>query len=61
LPDRVVGNPPAKKGPLKGKTIEYKDFYNKYCIKMGWNPENGYPLIETLEKLDLEFVIKDLY
>jgi len=61
LPDRVVGTPPAKKGPLKGKTIEYKDFYKKYCIKMGWNPENGYPLIETLEKLDLEFVIKDLY
>jgi len=61
LPDRVVGLPPAKKGPLKGKTIEYKDFYRKYCIRMGWNPENGYPLKKTLEKLDLEFVIKDLY
>jgi len=61
LPDRVIGIPSAKKGPLKGKTIEYKDFYRKYCIRMGWNPENGYPLKETLEKLDLEFVIKDLY
>ena len=61
LPDRVVGNPPAKKGPLKGKTIEYKDFYRKYCIRMGWNPENGYPLKNTLEKLDLGFVIEDLY
>ena len=61
LPDRVIGIPPAKKGPLKGKTIEYKDFYRKYCIRMGWNPENGYPLKDTLEKLDLEFVIKDLY
>ena len=61
LPDRVIGNPPAKKGPLKGKTIEYKDFYRKYCINMGWNPDNGYPLKNTLEQLDLEFVIKDLY
>ncbi|NVM45278.1 MAG: aldehyde ferredoxin oxidoreductase family protein [Candidatus Lokiarchaeota archaeon] len=61
LPDRVTGNPPAKKGPLKGKTIEYKDFYRKFCIRMGWNPENGYPLERTLEKLNLEFVIKDLY
>jgi len=61
LPDRVIGDPPAKKGPLKGTTVEYKDFYKKYCIKMGWNPENGYPLKETLKKLELEFVIKDLY
>ena len=61
LPDRVIGIPAAKKGPLKGKTIEYKDFYRKYCIRMGWNPENGYPLEETLEKLDLEFVFRDLY
>ncbi|MFW9950425.1 MAG: aldehyde ferredoxin oxidoreductase family protein [Candidatus Thorarchaeota archaeon] len=61
LPDRVVGNPPAKRGPLKGKTIEYKDFYRKYCLRMGWNPENGYPLKNTLEKLDLGFLIEDLY
>jgi len=28
---------------------------------MGWNPENGYPLKETLNALDLDFVINDLY
>ena len=61
LPDRVIGNPPADKGPLKGKTIEYKEFYRNYCKKMGWNPENGYPLKETLENINLKFVIKDLY
>lgn len=31
------------------------------CKKMGWNPENAYPLEETLNNLNLEFVIKDLY
>ena len=61
LPDRIIGLPPAEKGPLKNKTVEYKEFYKEFCNRMGWNPENGYPLKETLKDLDLEFVIKDLY
>ncbi len=61
LPGRVTGHPPNEKGPTKGISIEYKDFYKKYCEEMGWNPENGYPLEETLKDLDLKFVIKDLY
>lgn len=42
-------------------TIDYLEDYKGYCEKMGWNPENGIPLKETLKNLDLEFVIKDLY
>jgi len=61
LPGRVLGIPPDVKGPLKGITVEPEEFYGKYCEKMGWNPNDGYPLEETLKKLDLEFVIKDLY
>ena len=61
LPGRVVGDPPDQRGPTKGISIEYKDFYKDYCKEMGWNPENGYPLEKTLKDLDLEFVIKDLY
>jgi aldehyde:ferredoxin oxidoreductase len=61
LPDRIIGHPQAKKGPFKGKTVEYKEFYRNYCIKMGWNPDNGYPLKETLTHLNLDYVIKDLY
>ena len=61
LTGRISGRPPDKRGPTKGITIEYKDFYKGYCVEMGWNPENGYPLKETLKDLDLEFVIKDLY
>lgn len=60
LPGRVVGNPPDKKGPTKGISVEYQK-YEDFCNEMGWNPENGYPLKETLRELDLEFVIKDLY
>ncbi len=61
LPDRIIGLPPAEKGPHKGKTVEYKEFYKEFCNRLGWNPENGYPLKKTLKDLDLEFVIKDLY
>jgi aldehyde:ferredoxin oxidoreductase len=61
LPGRVVGDPPDDKGPLEGKTTEYKDFYRLYCKEMGWNPDNGYPLKETLKQMDLDFVMRDLY
>jgi aldehyde:ferredoxin oxidoreductase len=61
LPGRVTGHPPDEKGPNKGVSIEYKEFYRDYCKEMGWNPDNGYPLKNTLKKLDLEFAIKDLY
>ena len=61
LPGRITGHPPDQKGPTKGISVEYKDFYKGYCTEMGWNPENGYPLEKTLKDLDLNFVIKDLY
>ncbi len=61
IPGRVVGIPPDERGPTKGITIDYEDFYKGYCKEMGWNPENGYPLKETLKDLDIEFVISDLY
>ncbi|MBD3195051.1 MAG: aldehyde ferredoxin oxidoreductase [Candidatus Lokiarchaeota archaeon] len=61
LPGRVIGDPPFEQGPNKGKTVDYKGDYKGYCEKMGWNPENGYPLKETLNRLDLDFVVDDLY
>jgi aldehyde:ferredoxin oxidoreductase len=61
LPGRVVGNPPFEIGPNKGKTVDYKSDIKGFSQKMGWNPENGYPLKETLNNLNLGFVIKDLY
>ncbi|MHA1147276.1 MAG: aldehyde ferredoxin oxidoreductase family protein [Promethearchaeota archaeon] len=63
LPARVTGEEPwtFKKGPTKGITAEYRDYYKSVCKEAGWNPENGYPLPEKLRSLDLEFVEKDLY
>lgn len=61
LPGRVVGDPPFETGPNRGKTVDYKADIKEFCKKMGWNPENGFPLKETLADLNLDFVIKDLY
>jgi aldehyde:ferredoxin oxidoreductase len=61
LPGRTVGDPPFEDGANKGKTVDYKTDFIEYCKKMGWNPENGYPLEETLNELNLNYVIKDLY
>ncbi len=61
LPGRAVGDPPFENGPHKGKTIDYQTDNKGYCEKMGWNPENGYPLKDTLIELNLKFTIEDLY
>ena len=61
LNGRVIGDPPDTKGPNKGITVEYKKFYKQYCKEMGWNPENGYPLKQTLKHLNLNYLIDDLY
>jgi len=41
--------------------MDYLEGYRGVMEQMGWNPENGYPLKETLTDLGLDFVIKDLY
>jgi aldehyde:ferredoxin oxidoreductase len=61
IPGRVVGDPPFEKGPNKGVTIDYVDFYKETCEAMGWDRETAKPLKETLQDLNLDFVIKDLY
>ena len=61
LPGRVVGVPPLEKGPLKGVTVEYEEFYKNFCKAIGWNPDDGIPLEKTLKDLSLNFIIKDFY
>jgi len=47
--------------PERTVTVDYLEDYKGYCEKMGWNPETGYPLKETLTDLNLDFVVKDLF
>jgi aldehyde:ferredoxin oxidoreductase len=49
-------------GPAQGKAImpHWDDLRRNYYEKMGWDPETGIPLPETLEKYGLKHLIPDL-
>jgi len=61
LPDRVAGNPPLEKGPLKGVKLDMNTLVGEFYREMGWDVESGKPSKERLQKLGLSEVIKDLY
>ncbi|MBI2857737.1 MAG: hypothetical protein HYX90_01555 [Chloroflexi bacterium] len=50
-------------GPFQGKTIApvWRDAVQNYYRLMGWDTETSRPLPETLKKLGLEHVIKDIW
>jgi len=62
LPSTRYGSTPAD-GPSKGVSIapHWEEMLNNYYNLMGWDVETGKPLPETLKKLGLEHVIKDLW
>jgi aldehyde:ferredoxin oxidoreductase len=49
-------------GPAEGKSIRvhWDAIRNNYYGQMGWDVETGRPLPETLRKLGLEHLVKDL-
>ncbi len=59
IPDRAVGNPPLSKGPLKGVKIVLEPLIAGYYNGMGFL-NNGVPSEEILNKLGLDFCLKDL-
>jgi aldehyde:ferredoxin oxidoreductase len=60
-PSKRYGSIPVD-GPAKGKNImeKWDWMVRNYYTLMGWDPETGMPLPETLKRLGLEEVIKDL-
>jgi aldehyde:ferredoxin oxidoreductase len=61
LPSRRYGSIPVD-GPAKGKNImeKWNGMAENYYTLMGWDPNTGKPLPETLKKLGLEELIEDL-
>ena len=49
-------------GPVKGKAIMpvWDEMVRSYYVHMGWDPETGKPLPETLRSLGLDHLIQDL-
>ncbi len=60
-PSRRYGSIPVD-GPTQGKNImeKWPWMVENYYRLMGWDPQTGKPLPETLEKLGLKEIIKDL-
>ncbi|GAI84666.1 unnamed protein product [marine sediment metagenome] len=61
FPSLVLGNPPFRKGPLKGVTIDLKLMTDEYFQTMDWSKEDGKPSKKRLVELGLEDVAQDLY
>jgi aldehyde:ferredoxin oxidoreductase len=59
IPKRVLGIPPLETGSLAGVQVDPKPNIELYFKSMGFD-ETGVPTQETLEKLDLAYLVPDL-
>ena len=60
VPPRVLGNPPLPSGATANVTVDNETQVREYLEAMGWDPQTGVPTAQTLDKLGLDFVAKDL-
>jgi aldehyde:ferredoxin oxidoreductase len=61
MPDRVVGKPPLKEGPLAGITVDEETLDKEYCLAMDWDVKTTKPSKKKLLELGLEDVAKELW
>jgi aldehyde:ferredoxin oxidoreductase len=59
LPDRMLGRPPQKTGPLAGVTIDVDSLAREYRQSMGWDAETGAPAKDTLQTLGLAELVEE--
>jgi aldehyde:ferredoxin oxidoreductase len=60
LHTRMKGSPPMDSGPVAGVTIDEQSLAREYRKAMGWDPESGRPMDDTLRRLGLEGLVKRL-
>jgi len=58
LPPRMKGLPPMDAGPVAGITIDEQSLVHEYRKAMGWDPETGQPMNDSLKRLGLEPLVK---
>lgn len=61
LPDRVLGKPPMKRGPLAGVTLDVEKRKRRHFRSMQWSYLTGRPSRKKLVELGLEDLIEDIY
>ena len=61
VPDRTLGRPPLKEGPLAGVTVDEDTLVKEYLAAMDWDAKTAKPSKKRLEELSLNDVAKDLW
>ena len=61
VPDRLLGRPPQKEGPLAGVTVDEDTMAKEYLTAMDWDLKTAKPSKKKLQELGLEDVAKDLW
>ena len=61
VPDRVLGRPPQKEGPVAGVTVDEDTMVKECLAAMDWDAKTTKPSKKKLEELGLEDVAKDLW
>jgi aldehyde:ferredoxin oxidoreductase len=51
---RALGLPPLREGANRGRSIALDGMIRDYYTAIGWHPQSGVPLPETLAELDLD-------
>jgi len=61
VPDRVLGRPPQKEGPLAGVTIDEDTLDKEYLAAMDWDLKTAKPSKKKLQELGLDDVAQELW
>ncbi len=61
VPDRLLGRPPQKGGPLAGVTVDEDTMIKEYLAAMDWDAKTAKPSKKKLQELGLDDVAKDLW
>ncbi|PKO14120.1 MAG: aldehyde ferredoxin oxidoreductase [Chloroflexi bacterium HGW-Chloroflexi-10] len=55
---RMAGEPPLKKGPLKGITVPIEAMMKLHWKNFGWDENSGIPLPSTISELQLDQILE---
>jgi aldehyde:ferredoxin oxidoreductase len=61
IPDRVIGRPAQKEGPLAGISVDRETLVSEYLKEMDWDVATGKPSRRKLIELGLSDIAADLY
>jgi aldehyde:ferredoxin oxidoreductase len=61
IPDRLLGKPPFKEGPLAGVTINKDVWFKEYLAAIDWSSETAKPNREKLQELGLEDLAQEFW